>query len=127
MADHVNRVAAHIEAAQIDQALDLLTSMADQALAFADTDITANVIEFFAVCFGLSGDPALSAQLSGTAAALRQQADLPLCGLDAQFYERHLAPARAAVSDARWEIDAAEGRQLTAAQALARTRLRLGP
>ena len=125
MADHVNRVGAHIEAGQVDQASDLLVSVADQALAFGDTDIIASVIELFAVCFGLSGDPARSAQLSGTAAALREEADLPLSGRDAEFYERHLKPGRAAVSDARWETDAAEGRHLTAAQALERTRPRL--
>ncbi|MGI8613657.1 MAG: ATP-binding protein [Nocardioidaceae bacterium] len=116
--NRVNRVAALLEAARRDEALALLGSMADETLALGDTDLTATLIELYAVCLAVGGDSALGARLSGAAASLREQAELPLSEPDAEFYDRHLMAARAALGGAEWDREAAEGRSLTASEAL---------
>jgi tetratricopeptide (TPR) repeat protein len=118
--DQVNRAGALIEIGRADQALALLGSIADDALALADTDVTATVIELCAICLGLAGDPQRCAQLCGTAAALREQAELPLSQPDAAFYERHLEQPRRTLGPGAWQASSAEGRHWSAAEALDR-------
>jgi len=118
--NQVNRVGALIEAGRADQGLTLLRSIAADALALADTDMTASVIEVYAVCLGAAGDARRCAQLSGAAASLREQAELPLSQPDAIFYERHLEQVRQELRREQWEAEAAQGRRLTAAEALER-------
>jgi len=118
VADRLNQVGAQIEAGRIDDGLAMLRAVSAQALSLGDTDLTASVIEFFSICCGANGDPRRAARLSGAAAALREQAQIPLPEPDVAYFTRHFEPVRAALSTSEWDDEAANGRALTAAEAL---------
>ncbi len=113
-----NRVGALIEAGRAGEGLALLRSMTGDVLALSDTDLTATLIELYAVCHGVGGNAGCAALLTGAATSLREQAKLPLPELDAAFIERHLAQVREDVSADEWEATLEAGRRLTPGDAL---------
>ena len=117
--DRVNLAAARLRAGQIDSADQELRNVAQSAIAVNDVDLTINLIELLAMVRAETGDVATGARLSGTAEAMREQANLPRPPPDAAHLDRSLAKVRGTVSEEVWNTYVSEGRALSSDDAIA--------
>ena len=117
--DHVNLAGARLRAGQIDAADQELRSVAGPALVVNDIDLTIGLIELLAMVRAESGDVETGARLSGTADAMRQQANLPRPPPEAALLDRTLAKSRETVSEKIWAAYVSEGRAMSAEDAVA--------
>ena len=76
--------------------------MARSVLAVNDIDLTIGLIELLAMVRAEAGDIETSARLSGTADAMREQANLPRPPPEAAQLDRSLAKSRETVSEEIW-------------------------
>ena len=117
--DRVNLAAARLRAGQIDRADQELRNVAQSAMAVNDIDLTIGLIELLAMVRAEDGDVETSARLSGTADAMREQANLPRPAPDAAHLDRSLAKSRGTVGEEIWSSYVSEGRALSAEDAIA--------
>jgi tetratricopeptide (TPR) repeat protein len=117
--DRVNLAAARLRAGQIERADQELRSVAQSAMAVNDVDLTIGLIEVLAMVRAEAGDVATSGRLSGTADAMRKQANLPLPPPDATHLDRSLAKSRELVSEDLWSSYVSAGRALSREDAVA--------
>ena len=116
--DRVNIAAARLRAGQIDRADQELRDVAQSAMAVNDIDLTISLIELLAMVRAEDGDVETSARLSGTADAMREQANLPRPPPDAAHLDRSLAKSRGTVGEELWSSYVSEGRALSAEDAI---------
>jgi predicted ATPase/class 3 adenylate cyclase len=116
--DRVNLAAARLRAGQIDRADQELRSVAQSAMAVNDIDLTIGLIELLAMVRAEDGDIETSARLSGTADAMREQANLPRPAPDAAHLDRSLAKSRETVGHEIWSSYVSEGRALSSEDAI---------
>ena len=117
--DRLNLAAARLRAGQIDSADQELRNLAQSAIAVNDVDLTVNLIELLAMVRVETGDVATGARLSGTADAMREQANLPRPPPDAAHLDRSLAKVRGTVSEEVWNTYVREGRASSSDDAIA--------
>ena len=117
--DRLNLAAARLRAGQIDSADQELRNLAQSAIAVNDVDLTVNLIELLAMVRVETGDVATGARLSGTADAMREQANLPRPPPDAAHLDRSLAKVRGTVSEEVWDTYVREGRASSSDDAIA--------
>lgn len=123
-ADHVNLVGSLLRAGRTDEARAHLDRHAATAVALNDLEITIDVLTLFAVVRARCGDGALAARLLGTAAHLREQADLPMTPVDAAWVDEAIAPTRDVTPSHAWQRDLDAGRAWDVGTALAAARAR---
>ena len=82
-------------------------------MAVNDIDLTIGLIELLAMVRAEDGDVETSARLSGTADAMREQANLPRPAPDAAHLNRSLAKSRETVGEEIWSSYVSEGRALS--------------
>jgi hypothetical protein len=114
-----NLTAAMLRTGRADEAYALLHGQAADMAGLGDIELTIEIIELMASIFSQRGDAVRAAKLLGTAEALREQAGMPIRGLDAELLEQFLAPARDLLSVDQWEQQRRAGRILNVQQALA--------
>ena len=117
--DRVNLAAARLRAGQLDGADQELRSVAGPAMAVNDIDLTIGLIELLAMVRAEDGDVETSARLSGTADAMREQANLPRPAPDAAHLDRSLARSRRTVDEDVWSSFVSAGRVLSVEDAVA--------
>jgi non-specific serine/threonine protein kinase len=116
--DHVNLAGARLRAGQVDAADQELRSVAGPVLVVNDIDLTIGLIELLAMVRAESGDVETGARLSGTADAMRQQANLPRPPPEAALLDRTLSKSRETVSEKIWAAYVSEGRGMSVEDAV---------
>ena len=116
--DHVNLAGARLRAGQVDAADQELRSVAGPVLVVNDIDLTIGLIELLAMVRAESGDVETGARLSGTADAMRQQANLPRPPPEAALLDRTLGKSRETISEKIWAGYVGEGRAMSVEDAI---------
>jgi len=83
-----------------------------------NTIFLATALELSACVAAELGDGLRAARLIGAAEAVRHKAGTPPYQSEVAFFERYLAPARAAINRGTWDAELAAGRALTHDQAV---------
>jgi hypothetical protein len=107
-----------LRAGQAEQAYRSLQGQAASIVALGDIELTINVIELFACLFAQRAEQTPAARLAGSADALREQAEMPRTGPDAELLEFSLAGVRDSVGAESWREQHTAGPRLSAEDAL---------
>lgn len=117
--DQVNLVAARTQAGQLELALKELRGFIDVAVSLNDVDLTIAIIELMAALWAEMGDARRAARLSGTAEAMREQANLPRPAVEEVLLASSLAKVRPLLDAEGWTSHVDDGRALSAEAAIA--------
>lgn len=117
--DQVNLVAARTQAGQLELALKELRGFIDVAVSLNDVDLTIAIIELMAALWAELGDARRAARLSGTAEAMREQANLPRPAVEEVLLASSLAKVRPLLDAEGWTSHVDDGRALSAEAAIA--------
>ena len=114
-------ILGHVEASRGDHALarTLYEDSLSMAQEIGDKELTASGLEGLASVVAAQGENARAARLWGTAAALREALGAPLQPIERVDYEQAVATARAHLGEEAFAFAWAEGRAMTAEQAVA--------
>ena len=96
----------------------MLAETSDFVARSGSTILLATALELSACVAAELGDGLRAARLIGAAQAIRHKAGTPPDQSEEAFFERHLAPARAAINRGTWDAELATGRALTQDQAV---------
>ena len=107
-----------LRAGRVLEASTMLAATSDYAASSGSTGLLATALELSACVAAELGDGLRAARLIGAAEAARYKAGTPRDQSEAAFFERFLAPARAAIDRGRWDAELAAGRALTHDQAV---------
>ena len=108
-----------LRAGRVLEASTMLAATSDYAASSGSTIFLATALELSACVTAELGDGLRAARLIGAAEAVRHNAATPVDQSEAAFFERFLAPARAAIDRGTWDAELAAGRALTQDQAVA--------
>jgi predicted ATPase/class 3 adenylate cyclase len=108
-----------LRAGRAPEAVTMLAATWDYVASCGNTDILISSLELSACVAAELGDGLRAARLAGAAEASRHKAGTPVDQSSAAFFERYLAPARAAIGRGAWDAELAAGRALTREQAVA--------
>jgi predicted ATPase/class 3 adenylate cyclase len=107
-----------LHAGRVLEASTLLTETSDYVASSGNTIFLATALELSACVAAELGDGLRAARLIGAAEAVRHKAGTPPYQSEVAFFERYLAPARAAINRGTWDAELAAGRALTHDQAV---------
>ncbi len=115
----VGVASADLELGQVVAARPLLRQAMAVFVEYEDDDHIAEVLSVLAAEAGVLGQFERCARLAGAADALWRRINIPLAAADQVHFERHQAPARAALGDEAFERSFQEGASMTTSQAVA--------
>ena len=107
-----------LRAGRVLEASTLLAATSDFVASCGSTLFLATALELSACVAAELGDGLRAARLIGAAETIRHKAGTPVWPHEAAFFERFLAPARAAIDRGTWDAELAAGRALTHDQAV---------
>jgi predicted ATPase/class 3 adenylate cyclase len=107
-----------LHAGRVLEASTLLAETSDFVASSGSTIFLATALELSACVAAETGDGLRAARLIGAAEAVRHKAGTPTVRDEEAFFERYLAPARAAINRGTWDAELAAGRALTQDQAV---------
>lgn len=117
--DHVNLASALLRGDRVEDAHASLHAVAVAAVGMGDMEMTLDVLDLFCAVHARRGDAERAARLLGATAGMRAQAQLPLVGPDALWFEGVLAPIRGLPDQDTWERNVALGAGMAVDEALA--------
>lgn len=103
VADQINMAAALLQLDRATEAYETARTVAPETAGLEDPDMTIALLELLAWTFAALDDPRRAARMAGAAAALREQAELPIDPPDAALLARSLQPVRRPGDDAAWQ------------------------